>query len=117
MRFSNRLMAAALGRDPQTPTAPPSAEDLYGDRDLTDIALRELALDIAVKIPGARADLANARDLATWLLDPEANRVVRRSALERAHHRLPNSSAKELIRRAEEFEGFLGEREEWSARA
>lgn len=117
MRLSNRIMAAALGYAPETPTVPPSVEELYGDRDPTDLALRELALDIAVQIPGVRADLADARDLTAWLLDPEAHRAVRRSALERAHCRYPRVSAKDLIRLAEEFEEFLGEREEWFLRA
>lgn len=127
MRFSNRLMASVLGdhpalwdiRRPQAPTGRPSVEELYGDRDLTDVALRELALDIAIKIPGPHVELANARDLAAWLLDPEAHRAVRRSALERAHRRYPHphDGVKGLIRHAEEYEQYLGERDEWSLRA
>lgn len=118
MRFSNRLMAAALGdnaesHDSTTSELPPH---------LTDKALRDLALNLTDSGIWAADDgelLSCARLITKWLTDPEADRRTRRRAAEHLAKRvgpLPRHkiAVGEWLTRAAEFERFLTTGEEGS---
>lgn len=101
-----------------------SAEAAYRDPSLFDLEIKDNALKTAeFRLAGVETDdeqIAAADAIYRWVADPTADRRVRAAAHRNLHNRITHDdkpTVTEFLKRAEAYEAFLGDREEWSARA